>query len=112
MKKILSIFILFILFSTSIHASDINKTKITQILVGPTYGKKVILVISIKPSELPSCQTNTKYSYAFDGTTESGKMTLSLVLAAYATQKNVWLGGKNTCSIHGGIEDLAHIVVK
>jgi hypothetical protein len=96
----------------STYASNISTTKITRVLVGPHYGKNVILTISVKPTELPSCQTNTSYSYVFDGTTEEGKMTLSVVLAAYAAQKDVWLGGKNTCSLYGGIEDLAHIVAK
>jgi hypothetical protein len=93
-------------------ASNIGNTKITRVLVGPHYGKNVILTISVKATELPSCQTNKGYSYVFDGTTASGKMTLSVVLAAYAAQKDVWLAGTNTCSLYGGIENLKHIVAK
>jgi len=110
-KKILSI-LSFLLLPAIVNASDISTTKITQVLVGPSYGNKVFLTLSVKPTGLPSCQINTRYNYVFDGTTESGKMTLSVVLAAYATQNDVWLAGKNTCSFNSTVEDLKHIVVK
>jgi len=96
----------------SSFASSVDPTKITQVLAGPSYGNKVFLVISNKADITPDCQSNIRYNYVFDGTTEQGKITLSLVLAAYATQKNVWLGGKNTCLLHSSVEDLGHIVVK
>ena len=106
------VLLLLVLMTALTHASDIRTTKITQVLVGPHYGNNVFLTISRKASDIPTCQTNTRYDYVFDGTTEDGKMTLSVVLAAYATQKDVWLGGKNTCLLHNGVEDLKHIVAK
>jgi len=108
-----TLFILsFLILPVITYASNISSTKITRVLVGPGYGKNVILTISAKPTALPSCQTNTSYNYVFDGSTDEGKMTLSVVLTAYASQKDVWLGGKNTCSLYSGIEDLYHIVAK
>ncbi len=112
MKKSLPIILTCFLFSMSSHASSIRTTKITQVLVGPYFGKNVLLTISDKATVLPPCQTNNYYNYVFDGTTEEGKMTLSVALAAYATQKDVWLGGTNTCSLFDGVENLAHIVAK
>jgi hypothetical protein len=92
-------------------ASEINPTQVTQVLAGPHYGNKVIITISNKPQSIPSCQTNPRYSYVFDASTESGKVTLSLVLTAYASGKNVWLGGLERCDLYSGIESLKHIVV-
>ncbi|ESP94641.1 hypothetical protein [Pseudoalteromonas luteoviolacea] len=110
MKKLL--LVVGLVVSHSGLASSVDPTKITQVLVGPNYGKNVILTVSNKPTNAPSCQTNANYSYVFDGTTEVGKMTLSVVLAAYAAQKDVWLGGTDTCTLYGGIENLKHIVAK
>jgi hypothetical protein len=109
MKKVL----LLLCFMAGIsNASSVDPTKITKILVGPYYGNKVFLVLSNKPSDTATCNTNSRYTYVFDGTTPSGKMTLSLALAAYAAQKDVWLGGNGTCTIYGDVENLSHIVTK
>ncbi len=39
-------------------------------------------------------------------------MILSVVLAAYAGEKIVWLGGEGTCELFSGVESLRHIVAK
>lgn len=101
-----------VLFTSQVFASNVNPTKITKVLVGPAYGNNVFLTVSIKPSDAPNCQNNTRYSYVFDGTTEVGKMTLSVVLSAYASQKDVWLGGADNCVLHNGVESLKHIVAQ
>ena len=106
------LYLLSFLLTMSSHASDVPSTKISEVLAGPHYNKNVILTVSTKATELPLCQTNPRYSYVFDGTTQEGKITLSIVLAAYAAQKDVWIRGKGTCSLYDGIEDLAHIVAK
>lgn len=93
-------------------ASSVRPTKITKILVGPNYGNTVFITTQNKPTARPECHTNPWYDFAFDGTTESGKMTLSVALAAYTAQKNLWVGGSDTCSIYGGVEDLNHIVTE
>ena len=98
-----------ICFSTA--ASSIKNTKISKVLLGPQFGNNVFLVIESKASNLPSCQTNGIYSYVFDGTTAVGKMTLSAVLSAYAAQRTVTIGGANTCSLYGNVENLNYILV-
>ncbi|PCK31969.1 hypothetical protein [Pseudoalteromonas piscicida] len=103
---------IFIIFSNLTFASSVNPTKITRILAGPGFGNNVMIAVSNKPKDAPSYQANAIYNYAFDGTTETGKMTLSLALAAYAAQKAVWLGGTATCTLYDGIENLKHIVVQ
>ncbi len=102
---------IFALFCAAANGSTVDSTKITNILVGPQFGNRVMLTLSNKPLDAPACQTKT-HSYAFDGTTESGKMTLSVVLAAYAAKKDVTLGGNNTCDLYSGIEDLRYVFVQ
>ncbi|TDF41957.1 hypothetical protein EYS14_03695 [Alteromonadaceae bacterium M269] len=101
MKKVLIIVALMIsMFATNVSvASDANPTKITQVLVGPQYGNRVLITVSPKAPTVPGCQVSPWYDYSFDGSTESGKITLSVVMAAYAAQRNVWIGGKNTCTV-------------
>ena len=92
--------------------SSIDPTKITQILIGPKFGNNVIIEISGTASNRPNCHTNQRWDYVFDGSTESGKATLSVVLAAYATQKDVWLAGAGGCGLYGGLESLDFVVAK
>jgi len=107
MKKIL-ILTLFIAFSA--QASTINPTKIVKILAGPNYGNLVFLYIDPKPATVPACQTNDKWSYVFDGSTDAGKIYLSIALSAYAANKDVWLDGDDSCILYQNVEDLGYIV--
>jgi hypothetical protein len=97
---------------SSALASNVDPTQITRVLVGPNYGTKVILTISNKPAQVPACQTNLGYNYVFDASSEVGKITLSVVLTAYASGRNVWLGGSEQCDVYPGIETLKHIVAQ
>ena len=98
------------LFALASQASDIRVTKITGILVGPAYGDKVFLTINPIPDDRVACNTNNEYTYVFNASTESGKIYLSVALAAHMAGKNVWLKGDDYCSIHTTVENLAHIV--
>lgn len=91
-------------------ASSVNPTKITKVLVGPDYGTKAFITVSTKPSAVPACQTGNIYDFVFDGATDTGKLTLGVMLAAYTAKQDVWIGGKDSCQLYGGVEDLAHIV--
>lgn len=93
-------------------ASEANPTKIKQVLSGPIYDKQILITVESNISSVPECHKDKLYNYVFDGTTPEGQMTLSLVLTAYASQKNVWIGGTNSCTLRGGVEDLKHIVLK
>ncbi|MGP9800279.1 hypothetical protein [Rheinheimera sp. NSM] len=114
MYKQLKLFIIASIFTVpfSAYSSDIIDTKITQVLVGPEYGTNVYITISPKAAGVPTCQASSRYDYGFDASTESGKITLSVILASYAAQKNVWIGGKDTCTVNSTIEDLKHVVAK
>jgi hypothetical protein len=112
MKKIS--FILSLAFTQFAMASTIDNTKITAILAGEVYGNVVILKISPKPTDTPDCQTNPNFNYGFDPTTEIGKVTLSMALAAYASAKSVYLNGYGDCNLSPslGVERLRQISVQ
>lgn len=112
-KNIISVLFIFLaMMVSSAQASSVNPTQITGVLVGPNYGTNVILTISNKPAQVPACQTNPGYNYVFDASTEVGKITLSVVLTAYASGKSVWLAGSEQCDVYPGIETLHHIVAQ
>lgn len=100
---------LLLMMSLESHATTINSTEITQLLVGPGFEKKVFLAVSKKPTEKAACNTNSNYTYVFDGTTEVGKNLLSIALAAYASKAAVKLGGYDVCTMYSNVEDLKYI---
>ncbi len=108
--RYLAIFLFFVAQST--FASTIMSTKIKSVLVGEVYGNKVFIELTVKPSVEASCQTNSDYSYIFDPTTEVGKITMSMLLTAYASGRDVYLNGYDTCTIYDGVENLRQIWIK
>lgn len=111
MKKQL-LFLTGLLVCSNALGSDVRPTKIAKILVGASYGNTVFITTKDKPAARPECHTNRWYDFSFDGTTETGKMMLSVALAAYSAQKNVWVSGFNRCTQYNGVEDLNHIVAE
>ena len=105
--------ILALLSSSSAFASS-NFGKITGVLMGPTYGKTVMIQIDGSPT-FPACKTNGGLAYAFDATTDAGKVTLALALSLYVSGKSAQFtgatpaGSATACTIYPGIEDLGSI---
>ncbi len=108
--KIISVLFLLYAFSSSVGASLVEGVKINKVFAGPQFGNNVFISVSVKPASPPSCQSNSTYSYVFDGTTDSGKMTLSIVLSAYAAQNVVNIGGGGVCTNYHNIENLNYII--
>ena len=94
------------------NSSTTNSAKIEKILVGPNYGKSVLVKVDQAPTiDSGHCQTHTSFNYSFDGTTDEGKMYLSILMTAFAMQKSVDIAGyNNTCEAYG-IEKLYHLQV-
>lgn len=105
MKKLFLSLILSVSFSSLAG----EKTTIKEILVGKDFSNRVFIVLEDKPSEPISCNTNSNYTYVFDGGTDLGKMYLSLALTAHSTQKEVVVDGDNTCSLYSNVETLRYI---
>jgi hypothetical protein len=59
---------------------------------------------------LAPCATSS-WHYTFDGTTAEGKNMLSIILAAQLAKQLITLGGKGTCTLGGGSEDLRHVYI-
>jgi len=98
-----------LLISLTANASYTESTKIQEVLVGNDFGTKVLLELTNKPQPASGCNNNSRYSYAFDAGTESGKITLSVVLSAYVAQKEVYISGADVCNVYSGIEDMNSI---
>ncbi len=109
MKKLLITATILFCMSGSVKASDVASTTIKEVAVGPLFGNNVFIALSSIPTDSPTCHTNSGYSYVFDASTESGKITLSVVLAAYATKTNIKIGGISDCVIYNGVENLNYI---
>jgi hypothetical protein len=56
----------------------------------------------------PTCATARNF-FAIDPTTAQGRAAIAVALMAYAQGKTVSAAGAGTCTIYGGIEDLAYI---
>lgn len=112
MNRLFLVVLLFV--QGSVFASTVDNTKIKSILAGQTYGNVVFLQIDPKPSTIDAtCQQNSQYNFAFDPTTEIGKVTLSMVLTAYASQNDVYLDGDKLCGTNSaGVEDVRQIWIK
>ncbi len=105
MKYVLPIFFAF--FCANASSTTVNGTEVKSILVGKYYGDKAFIEIESKP-EIPNghCQSNGTYNYVLDTSTELGRLTLSLVLTAYAAKSSILIDGYDTCDTFGGVEDL------
>lgn len=101
-----------VLVSSGVNASVAKETKITKVLAGPDYGDLVFVTVSVKPLNLPKCQSNPGHDFAFDPTTDMGKVTLELVMDAYIHQKVVQIAGGNECDNFKNVEDLKYLMLK
>jgi hypothetical protein len=59
---------------------------------------------------LAACSTS-EWHYTFDGSTSEGKNLLSIILAAQLSKQTVTVGGKGTCTLASGSEDLRHVYI-
>ncbi len=97
--------LLILLPSISIANNFVDGATITRLQAGEHYGNVVFVQVSPLPTSAPECQ-NSVFSYAFDPTTPVGKATLSMLLAAYASGKKVYIHGYNQCTVYPDSRDL------
>lgn len=62
-------------------------------------GNIVFFQMEVLPSNKPACADNPNVDYAFDVSTIAGKNLYSALLAAYASQREVKIGGYDGCSL-------------
>ena len=104
--------VLLLLFSQLSTASVVSTTKVKYVLGGDYSGSLVYVGLTSRPGNAPACHNNPDYDYIFDASTEAGKITLSLVLTAYTTGKDIWISGTDTCNLKQGMESLRLIWLK
>ena len=91
-----------------VNAADSSYTgKIESIHTSTSVGSVVFLILPNDQSNKANCATNTYYNYAFDSESPSGKAMLSIILGAFFSGKDVYIGGSGTdCTHYTGVEDL------
>lgn len=72
---------------------------------GTGSGNIVFVKMELTPAAKPGCATNPNADYSFDASTVAGKNFYALLLASYAAQREVKIGGYDTCSVNSS-EDL------
>jgi hypothetical protein len=107
MKKIYLIFIL-IGFSSLSYADSTGTIK--QMVC---HSNGVSPVCHVSMNGVPSLAECSKsgWHYTFDGVTSEGKNILSIILAAQLSKTSITIGGKGTCLLAGGSEDLRHVYI-
>jgi len=78
---------------------------ITEILGGPGHGYTIYL--SVGGSVTESCTTDTRYSFQIDTSNPSSSIWVSMLLAAYAAEKIVYLQGTGVCT--NNVENLNQV---
>lgn len=102
--------VLMLIVSNQVLAGFVNQTKIKELLIGKVYGDIVFIETETRPTlSSGHCADNASYSYVFDISTDVGKATLSIALAAYASKSPVYINGYDTCDLYEGVEDLRQI---
>jgi len=116
MKSKIALYLVGLLLSNIALAGEYSGT-ITGIGVGQYYDDKcagsnscvVIMVENHHPKS--GCRTDS-WAYAFDASTDTGKNTLSLVLAAELSGQKVVIGGTGQCTVKASSEDVKYIYHK
>lgn len=68
----------------------------------------VFVMVDQNVSGRPACSTRA-WHFTIDTTTDSGKGTLSALLAAHSTKSPVNIKGSGSCSNYTGAEDLRYV---
>jgi len=61
-----------------------------------------------RTSAAPACAAANPFQFAFDSSTATGKAQLAILLTAYASGKQVIIGGTGDCSVRGDAEALSY----
>lgn len=108
-KYLITLFALLSAFPLFGHATTIQNTKISFMMMDANYGHKLYIRTSVNhASGSPAC-FNSSWSFVLDMSTELGMSMYSTLLAVYMADKSLNLIGNDECNNHTGIEDLRRI---
>ena len=79
--------------------------KVEKMEFGPKY--RGIVALGIEGNNDTVCADNPNgFDYAFDASTEGGKLMFSALLAAQSSNQEVTISGEGTCSLISTVEDV------
>ncbi|EGR2271827.1 hypothetical protein D1216_09100 [Vibrio parahaemolyticus] len=85
--------------------AEVSTGLVTKMEYGPVY--RGLVFVDIEGETNTECATNRNgFDYAFDASTEAGKLVFSSLLAAQRSGVEVTLSGEGTCTLNTTIEDL------
>ncbi len=111
MKVILVVIsVLASIYSLSANAGR-TKGQVTSILVNSSVSKVVHLRVEGTTTGRKDCQTHSVWNYVFDGTTDAGKLMVSIALAAHFSKKEVVVESNpsTNCDLRSGFETIEYI---
>ncbi|WP_277373649.1 hypothetical protein [Pseudomonas sp. AA-38] len=101
-------FLLFAIFSVLCKNAHADSTGTVLRVVCHAGNVSPLCQVSLNGSpNLAACATSS-WHYTFDGSTSEGKNLLSIILAAQVSRQTISIGGKGTCALSNGSEDLRH----
>ena len=109
----LAVLTLSLFLASSVMATEYRGI-ITGVGLGPTYdaaciGDDSCVVIKVASNhEKAGCNSNS-WDFVFNSSTDTGKNTLSVVLAAEMSKRTVVIGGTGLCKLFPSTEDLTYI---
>lgn len=108
MKMILILLAIGILSPMSALAgSQANNAQITQLSINEAYGGTyVFIMLSVTPTQQPTCATNGAWSYTFPFSAPGANQVYAMLLSAYTAGSTVDMVGTGTCNEFGQIESL------
>ncbi len=107
-KKWLSLIMLSAIFCGNVSADSTGT--ISRVVCHATGVSPVCHVAINGTPSLAACSTSG-WHYTFDGSTSEGKNMLSIILAAQVSKQMITIGGKGTCTLANGSEDLRHVYI-
>lgn len=106
-KGFLSIFVVLAIWCGSASAAS---TGTIYRMVCHTTGTPVCQVSMNGTPSVAACSTSG-WHYTFDATSAEGKNIVSIILAAQLSKQTITIGGKGTCLLANGSEDLQHVYI-
>jgi MFS superfamily sulfate permease-like transporter len=89
--------------------SSVTQAAVTAVIIVPSVANAVFIQVAARPTGIPTCSTDTAYSYAIDLSGAAGNQMYALLLSAMLAGKLVDFTGLGTCTTYSTVEDLRSV---
>ena len=118
--KQLTVLLAFIFCSTisALSSASYYEGEVTGLGSGSHYDaicmgiESCVVVMVDSTHEKVGCNKDDSWSFVFDASTDTGKSTHSILLAAAMSGQKVGIGGTGECNIIASVEDLKFAFIK